>query len=143
MTEILPGKTRIGWIGTGVMGASMCGHLLEAGFNVKVFNRTQQKAEKLIQHGAAWAETPKAVAETSDVVFSIVGYPEDVRDVILGEDGILAGCEGGEIIVDMTTSRPSLAVEVAELASKILSLYYKLVFIHQSLLQLLAETGHL
>ncbi|MDE0194706.1 MAG: NAD(P)-dependent oxidoreductase, partial [bacterium] len=67
--------------------------------------------------GAAWADSPRQVAEASDVIFTIVGYPSDVREVILGSDGVLAGCGGGEIIVDMTTSEPSLAVEIAETAA--------------------------
>jgi 3-hydroxyisobutyrate dehydrogenase len=112
-----PGKTRIGWIGTGVMGSSMCGHLIDAGFSATVFNRTQAKAEALITKGAAWADSPKAVAENSDVVFTIVGFPDDVRQVVLGADGALAGCREGSILVDMTTSDPSLAVEIAEQAA--------------------------
>jgi 3-hydroxyisobutyrate dehydrogenase len=116
---ILPGKTRIGWIGTGVMGASMCGRLLAAGFAVTVHNRSREKAERLIHRGARWAETPKAVAEASDAIFTIVGYPADVRSVILGDDGVLAGCRPGNIIVDMTTSQPSLAVEIAEKAAAV------------------------
>jgi 3-hydroxyisobutyrate dehydrogenase len=117
--KAVPGKTRIGWIGTGVMGRSMCGHLIDAGFSLTVHNRTRQKAEELLARGAAWAETPKAVAETSDVVFAIVGYPADVRSVFLDEDGVLAGCKPGSIVVDMTTSQPSLAMEIAEAARKI------------------------
>ena len=116
---IQPDKTRIGWIGTGVMGASMCGHLLRAGFAATVFNRTRAKAEPLLAAGARWAESPKAVAAASDVVFTMVGYPADVRQVILGPDGVLAGCKPGNVIVDMTTSEPSLAVEIAEAAAKI------------------------
>ena len=96
MINISPGKTRIGWIGTGVMGASMCGHLMRAGFAATVFNRTKAKAEKLLSFGAAWAESPRAVAEASDVIFTIVGYPSDVRSVILGEDGVLSGCGSGK-----------------------------------------------
>jgi 3-hydroxyisobutyrate dehydrogenase len=99
------------------MGASMCGHLLRAGFTATVFNRTKAKADSLLAAGAAWADTPKAVAQASDVTFSIVGYPADVRQVILGPDGALAGCTPGKIIVDMTTSEPSLAVEIAETAA--------------------------
>jgi len=113
-TEIAPGKTRIGWIGTGVMGASMCGHLIEAGFSATVYNRTRQKAEPVLANGAVWADGPRAVAEASDVVFTIVGYPDDVRAVVLGPDGALAGCQQGNILVDMTTSEPSLAIEIAE-----------------------------
>jgi 3-hydroxyisobutyrate dehydrogenase len=116
--EIEPGKTRIGWVGTGVMGSSMCGHLLGAGFSTTVYNRTRGKAERLLERGAQWAMSPKEVAEASDVVFTIVGYPADVRAVILGEDGVLAGCSEGNILVDMTTSQPSLAVEIAEAAAE-------------------------
>lgn len=119
MINIAPGKTRIGWIGTGVMGASMCGHLMRAGFAATVFNRTKAKAEPLLASGAAWAENPRAVAEASDVIFTIVGYPNDVRTVILGENGVLSGCTRDKIIVDMTTSQPSLAMEIAQAAEKI------------------------
>ncbi|OHB66499.1 MAG: oxidoreductase [Planctomycetes bacterium RBG_13_63_9] len=114
--SVAPETTRIGWIGTGVMGSSMCGHLLGAGFSATVYNRTKQKADGLLQNGARWADSPKAVAEASDVIFTIVGYPADVRGVILGPDGVLAGCRPGNIIVDMTTSEPSLAVEIARAA---------------------------
>ncbi len=113
-----PNTTRIGWIGTGVMGASMCGHLLRAGFAATVFNRTRSKAEPLLDAGAAWAESPKAVARASDVIFTIVGYPADARRVILGPDGVLAGCKPGNVVVDMTTSEPALAVEIARQAAK-------------------------
>jgi len=117
LAKVESGKTRIGWIGTGVMGASMCGHLLAAGFSATVFNRTRAKAQKLLDQGARWADSPKAVAEASDAVFTIVGYPADVREVILGPGGVLAGCSPGKIVVDMTTSQPSLAVEIAQAAS--------------------------
>ncbi len=116
--EIVPGKTRLGWIGTGVMGKSMAGHLMDKGFPMTVYNRSQAKAQPLLDKGAKWGATPKAVAEQSDVVFSIVGFPVDVRNVILGADGALAGCKSGNILVDMTTSEPSLAVEIAETAKK-------------------------
>ncbi len=107
--NIVPGKTRIGWIGTGVMGSSMCGHIIAKGFTATVYNRSREKAAKLLEAGAEWAETPKAVAEQSDVVFSIVGFPADVREVLLGKEGALAGCKAGNVLVDMTTSEPSLA----------------------------------
>ncbi|MGQ9822191.1 MAG: NAD(P)-dependent oxidoreductase [Thermogutta sp.] len=113
-----PGKTRIGWIGTGVMGAAMCGHLLKAGYRATVFNRTRSKAESLLAMGAEWADSPQAVAEAADIVFSIVGFPHDVREVILGDRGALAGCKPGNIIVDMTTSEPALAVEIAARAAE-------------------------
>ncbi|MCI0333999.1 MAG: NAD(P)-dependent oxidoreductase [Planctomycetes bacterium] len=115
--QISPQQTRIGWIGTGVMGRSMCGHLVDAGYQVTLFNRTQEKAAPLVERGARWADSPRDVAAASDVVISIVGYPNDVHEVILGDDGALAGCPSGGVIVDMTTSRPSLAVEIAERAA--------------------------
>ncbi len=107
-----PGKTRIGWIGTGVMGRWMCEHALKKGFAATVFNRSKDKAQPLLDQGAAFADTPKAVAEQSDVVFAIVGFPKDVREVFLGADGALAGSKPGTVLVDMTTSEPSLAKEI-------------------------------
>ena len=115
--KIAPDTTRIGWIGTGVMGASMCGHLIEKGFHATVHNRTKAKADPLVERGAVWAESPRAVAEQSDVVFTIVGFPRDVREVILGVEGALAGAKPGSILVDMTTSQPTLAVEIARQAA--------------------------
>ena len=114
--KIVPGETRIGWIGTGVMGSSMCGHLIGAGFSATVYSRTKAKAQPLLDRGAAWADTPKEVAENSDVIFSIVGFPADVREVLLGDGGALAGAAAGSVIVDMTTSDPSLAEEIAATA---------------------------
>jgi 3-hydroxyisobutyrate dehydrogenase len=116
--KIVPGETKIGWIGTGVMGSSMCGHLIDAGFQATVYNRTKKKAQGLLDKGAVWADTPRDVAAASDVVFSIVGFPSDVRGVILGDDGALAGSKSGAILVDMTTSEPSLAIEIYEAAKK-------------------------
>lgn len=113
---ILPGQTRVGWIGTGVMGSSMVGHLMGAGFSATVYNRNRSKAEALLARGAQWASSPKEVAAQSEVVFAIVGFPKDVREVFLGEQGALAGAKPGTILVDMTTSEPSLAVEIATAA---------------------------
>ncbi len=107
---------RVGWIGTGVMGASMAGHLLAAGHPMTVFTRSREKAAELEGQGAAWAATPRDVAASSDVTFAIVGFPADVREVMLGDDGALAGAAAGSILVDMTTSEPSLAVEIAATA---------------------------
>ncbi len=115
-TSVAPGKTRLGWIGTGVMGRSMCGHLIDRGFAMTVTSRTKSKADSLLAKNAKWADSPKAVAEQSDVVFSIVGFPADVREVMLGDHGALAGSKPGTILVDMTTSDPSLAVEIATAA---------------------------
>jgi 3-hydroxyisobutyrate dehydrogenase len=116
--QISPDKTRIGWIGTGVMGRSMCGHLIAAGYKVTLFTRTKEKATELVEKGATWAGSPREVAAASDVVISIVGFPSDVRQVLLGDDGALAGCKSGNVIVDMTTSEPSLAIEIAEQAKQ-------------------------
>src|SRR6476619_7285077 len=101
---IAPGQTRVGWIGTGVMGSSMVGHLMTAGFKPPVYTPRKEKAERLRGGAAAWPDTPKAVAEASDVVFAIVGFPADVREVFLGAKGALAGARSGSVLVDMTTS---------------------------------------
>jgi 3-hydroxyisobutyrate dehydrogenase len=121
--EFTPEKTRIGWIGTGVMGSSMCGHLMAAGYRATVFNRTAAKAQPLVEKGASLADSPRAVAEASDVVFAIVGFPRDVREVTLGEQGTLAGARPGTVLVDMTTSEPALAIEIdrAAKAKKVLA----------------------
>lgn len=108
---------KIGWIGTGVMGKSMAGHLLADGHELTVFNRSREKARELLDRGASWASTPSQVARSSEVVFTMVGYPEDVREVVLGTQGVLAGIPPGGIVVDCTTSSPSLAVEIAERAA--------------------------
>lgn len=111
-----PGETKLGWIGTGVMGASLARHLMEAGFQLTLFSRTKEKAADLLALGAGWAESPLEVARASDVVFTMVGFPHDVREVILGEEGVLAGAQRGNLIVDLTTSEPTLAVEIAKRA---------------------------
>ena len=111
-----PGKTRIGWIGTGVMGRWMCQHAMAKGYTATVYNRSAEKAQPLVELGAKRAASPKAVAEASDIVFAIVGFPKDVRDVFLGADGALAGSKAGTALVDMTTSEPSLAKEIHEAA---------------------------
>ncbi len=113
---IAPGQTKIGWIGTGVMGSSMVGHLIDAGFSATVYSRTKSKSDSAVAKGAVWADSPRAVAEASDVIFAIVGFPSDVREVMLGKNGALAGSKEGNVLVDMTTSDPSLAVEIAEAA---------------------------
>jgi 3-hydroxyisobutyrate dehydrogenase len=116
LSKAEPGKTRIGWIGTGVMGRSMCQHLMAKGYSVTVYTRSRDKAKALLDAGAAWAESPRAVAERSDVIFAIVGFPNDVREVFLCQHGALAGSKAGNILVDMTTSEPSLAREIYESA---------------------------
>jgi 3-hydroxyisobutyrate dehydrogenase len=116
LTTAEPGRTRIGWIGTGVMGRWMCQHLMTKGCPATVHNRSRDKAQPLLDAGASWGATPQAVAERSDVVFAIVGFPRDVREVFLGSQGALAGSKPGTILVDMTTSEPSLAQEIYQAA---------------------------
>src|SRR6266403_1721263 len=114
LTKAEAGKTRIGWVGTGVMGRWMCQHALTKGYAATIYNRSKDKPEvkALVEQGAKWADTPKQVAEASDVVFAIVGFPKDVREVFLSKEGALAGSKPGSILVDMTTSEPSLAQEI-------------------------------
>ncbi len=114
----------IGWVGIGVMGRSMCGHLLRAGHTVKVYTRTKGSAEGVLAAGAQWCASPGDVARDAEFVFSIVGFPADVRSVYLGEGGIVDQAAPGTVVVDMTTSEPALAMEIfaAAKARGILSL---------------------
>jgi 3-hydroxyisobutyrate dehydrogenase len=107
---------RVGWIGTGVMGASMCGQVLAKGYAVTLHTRTRAKAEPLLGRGAAWADSPRAVADAGDVVFTMLGFPAEVRAVYLGHDGIATNARAGQILVDMSTSEPALAREIADAA---------------------------
>jgi len=109
---------KIGWIGAGVMGAPMARHLMAAGHDVRVFTRTQSRAAPLIEAGATWASSPAETAEGADVAFSIVGFPEDVEAVHLGTEGTLNATVPPDVVVDMTTSRPSLARRIAEEAAR-------------------------
>lgn len=109
----------LGFIGTGVMGSSMVQHMLDADYNVNVYNRTKEKAMPLVDEGATWKDSPAEIAKVSDVIFTIVGYPSDVENVYHGDDGVFEGLSEGKIIVDMTTSTPELAIEIAEKAEKI------------------------
>jgi len=102
----------LGWIGTGVMGSSICGHLLAAGHRVTVTTRTRTRAEDLLARGAEWADTPAEVAAGAAVVFTMVGFPAELREIVLGGHGVLAGARQGSILVDMTTSEPALAQEI-------------------------------
>jgi 3-hydroxyisobutyrate dehydrogenase len=110
-------NTVIGFVGIGVMGKSMATNLLKAGFPVIVFTRTKEKAQSLLDEGAKWADSPKAIAEEANVIITIVGYPADVREVYLGEDGLIPNGKENTYLIDMTTSTPSLAIEIYE-ASK-------------------------
>lgn len=104
--------TIIGFIGTGVMGKSMAGHLLRAGYQVLVFNRTKARAEDLIQMGAVWQDSVEKLAARSNVIITMVGYPKDVEEVYLGKDGIISHAKSGSYLVDMTTSAPDLAKKI-------------------------------
>jgi 3-hydroxyisobutyrate dehydrogenase len=109
---------KIGWIGTGVMGEPMCGHLMDAGYSVSVHSRTREKAEKLLQKGATWCGTPSEVAQQSDYIFTMVGSPADVRDVYFSDHGIFQGLHPGSVVIDMSTTAPSLSCEIANQAGE-------------------------
>lgn len=111
-------KMNLGWIGTGIMGQHMAGHLLKAGYALTIYSRTKAKANVLIDAGAKWVDSPKAVAENAEIVFTMVGYPSDVEEVILGTKGVLAGLKVNSIVCDMTTSSPDLAVLIAAKAKE-------------------------
>ena len=108
---------RIGFIGTGIMGSAMAGHLMDADYEVSVYNRTKSKADKLIERGAKWCNTPGECAKNQDIVITIVGYPKDVEQVYLGEDGIIANAKSGAYVIDMTTSSPILAEKIYNAAN--------------------------
>ncbi|HDT9481314.1 TPA: NAD(P)-dependent oxidoreductase [Listeria monocytogenes] len=105
---------KIGFVGTGVMGSSMAGHLLEAGYEVLVYTRTKTKAEDLLEKGALWIKTPGELANKVDILISMVGYPKDVEELYLGENGFLENLAVGTVAIDMTTSSPTLAKKMAE-----------------------------
>ncbi len=108
----------IGWIGTGVMGRSMAGHLLSAGHTVRVHNRTRSKADALVVRGATWTATAADAARGADAVCVMVGYPTDVERVILGEGGVLSVMDPDALLIDFTTSSPALAERIAREAGK-------------------------
>lgn len=116
MAEQQAATRTIGWIGAGVMGAPMAAHLMSQGHQLRVHTRTKKKAAKLLDAGATWASTPLEAAEGADVVCSIVGFPADVEAVHLGEEGTLAARQAPKILIDFTTSSPSLAMRIAEAA---------------------------
>ncbi|MCQ6275083.1 NAD(P)-dependent oxidoreductase [Bacillus sp. V3B] len=115
---LTPENTVIGFIGTGVMGKSMAGHLLSVGYPIIVYNRTKEKADELLQKGATWVSTIKEVAEKANVIFTMVGYPKDVEEVYFGEQGIVTNGKSHTYVIDMTTSTPTLAVKIYEEALK-------------------------
>lgn len=109
---------KIGFIGTGVMGSAIVGHLLDADHEVIVYNRTKAKTDELIKKGAHWASSPKEVTSKSEVIFSMVGYPKDVEEIYYGGTGIFAGDVKGRTFVDLTTSTPTLAEKIAKTAQE-------------------------
>jgi 3-hydroxyisobutyrate dehydrogenase len=118
MITVKNDQTKIGWIGTGVMGQSMCRHIMDKGFAVTVYNRSRDKADSLIGEGAKWASSPLEVAKASDVVFTMLGFPKDVEEVYMGKDGIFSGIRKGSYLVDMTTTSPSLAKQIYSIAKE-------------------------
>ncbi|AWD12566.1 MULTISPECIES: NAD(P)-dependent oxidoreductase [Bacillus] len=108
----------VGFIGLGVMGNSMASHILEAGYPVLVYTRTKQKAEEILNKGAVWQETVKDLSEKADIIITMVGYPSDVEEIYFGENGILRHAKEGAFVIDMTTSKPSLAKKIAEKAKE-------------------------
>ena len=110
---------KIGWIGTGLMGNPMVKHLLKAGYSVGVHNRTKEKATDLIEMGCTWYDTPSDLAANAEVVVTIIGFPKDVEECYFGEQGIFKTIKPGTILIDMTTTKPSLAIKIAEQASMV------------------------
>ena len=111
-------SVKLGFIGTGVMGTGIIKNFLKNGQEVVVFNRTQAHAQPVIEAGATWAESPHAVAAQCDIVLSMVGFPQDVETIYFGSDGILAGARKGALLIDMTTSTPTLAKKIAAKAAE-------------------------
>lgn len=109
---------KIGFIGTGVMGTGIVNNLLKHGRDVIVFNRTKAHAQTVIDNGANWADSPAEIAKSADIVFTMVGFPQDVEEVYFGKDGIFQTAHSGQYLVDMTTSKPSLAKKIAEVGTK-------------------------
>ncbi|MFT8313477.1 MAG: NAD(P)-dependent oxidoreductase [Clostridium sp.] len=109
---------KVGFIGTGVMGAAMASHILDGGYKLSVYNRTKEKALALINKGAIWKTSVAELAKDSDIVITIVGYPKDVEEVYLGENGIINNIKKGGYVIDMTTSKPSLAKKIYEAAKE-------------------------
>jgi len=109
----------IGFIGIGVMGKSMANHLLSEGFKLLVYSRTKEKAEDLLANGAEWKETPKEIAQNADIIITMVGYPHDVEEIYFGEQGLFAGVNKGSVLIDMTTSTPTLAKKINDEGKKI------------------------
>jgi len=111
---------KIGWIGTGIMGGPMAKHLVNAGYKLNVYNRTKEKANELLSMGCTWYDTPAEIAANSDVIVTIIGFPKDVEECYFGEQGIFKTIKPGTVLIDMTTTKPSLAIKIFEEAGFIL-----------------------
>jgi 3-hydroxyisobutyrate dehydrogenase len=109
---------KIGWIGTGIMGNPMAKHLVNAGYKLNVYNRTKEKAAELISMGSTWLDSPAEIATSSDVIVTIIGFPKDVEECYFGEQGIFQKIKPGTLLIDMTTTKPSLAIKISERAGK-------------------------
>ncbi|MCV9887416.1 NAD(P)-dependent oxidoreductase [Metabacillus halosaccharovorans] len=109
-------KQKVGFIGLGVMGQSMAKHILQAGYSLSVYTRTKEKAEDLIKLGAVWMDSISGLANECEIIITMIGYPKDVEEVYLGENGIVSSAKPGTYVIDMTTSQPSLAKKIYEQA---------------------------
>ncbi|MFH1518562.1 MAG: NAD(P)-dependent oxidoreductase [Pseudomonadota bacterium] len=116
--SVTKGRKKVGFIGLGIMGRSMAGHILDGGHELNIYNRTRSKADELVARGAIWHDTAGDAAAASDVVITIVGYPKDVEETYLGAGGIIERAKVGTILIDMTTSSPTLAGEIAAKAAE-------------------------
>ena len=110
--KVSPREAKIGWIGTGIMGAPMAMHLVRAGYNVSVYNRSRNKAGELTENGCAWYDSPSTLVENCNIIFTIVGYPKDVEEVYFGNNGIMKSLREGAVVIDMTTTLPGLAARI-------------------------------
>ena len=108
----------IGFIGIGVMGKSMAGHLMKAGYPIHVYTRTKEKADELVNQGAKWVSSPAEIAQNSDIIITMVGYPSDVEQVYLSDEGLVAHAKPGSFLIDMTTSSPQLAQKITAAAAE-------------------------
>lgn len=116
--SVTNGRKKVGFIGLGIMGRSMAGHILDGGHELHIYNRTRSKADELVARGAIWHDTAGDVATACDVVITIVGYPKDVEETYLGAGGLVERARAGTILIDMTTSSPTLAGEIAARAAE-------------------------
>ncbi|MCP4671375.1 MAG: NAD(P)-dependent oxidoreductase [Desulfobacula sp.] len=113
-----PGKTIVGFIGLGVMGQSMAGHIVNAGYELHVYTRTKKSGEIIIAKGGIWENSVSELSKKCDVIITMVGFPNDVEDIYFGNNGILNHAKQGSVVIDMTTSSPDLAVRIHDQAKE-------------------------